>query len=178
LARGATTGVVAAAVLATGGLIAWIGRLAGGTKATADQPTGTISTAPAGPGTTTTAPAPTTTTPTTAGGPTTTAPKPAGHRLGPSADVPVGGAAQFTDPASGAPGLVLQPTAGSFVAFNAICPHAGCTVAFAQSNDIIACPCHGSEFNARTGAVEVGPATRGLTTIRVIAAGGELYVDG
>jgi thiosulfate dehydrogenase (quinone) large subunit len=177
LARGATTGVIAAAVLATGGLVAWIGRLSGGTKATADQPTGTISTAPAGHGTTTTAPAPTTT-PTTTGSPTTTATKPAGRRLGPSSDVPLGGAAQFTDPASGAPGLVLQPTAGSFVAFNAICPHAGCTVAFANSNDIIACPCHGSEFNARTGAVEVGPATRGLTRIPVTAAGGQLYVDG
>jgi thiosulfate dehydrogenase [quinone] large subunit len=64
------------------------------------------------------------------------------------------------------------------VAFNAICPHAGCTVAFASSNDIIACPCHGSEFNARTGAVELGPATRGLTRIPVTAANGSLYVDG
>lgn len=176
LTRGATTGVVALAVLATGGLVAWIGRLAGGTKGTAaDQGTGTISTAPAGHGTTTTAPA--STTPTT-GSPTTTAPKPSGHLLGPSSDVPVGGAAQFTDPATGAPGLVLQPAAGSFVAFNAICPHAGCTVGFAQSNDIIVCPCHGSEFNPRTGAVEVGPATRGLTHIPVTAAGGDLYADG
>jgi thiosulfate dehydrogenase [quinone] large subunit len=90
----------------------------------------------------------------------------------------VGGAGQFTDPATGDPGLVLQPAAGSFVAFSAICPHAGCTVAFAQSADIIACPCHGSEFNARTGAVERGPATRGLTHISVAAADGGLYVDG
>ena len=142
LARGATTGVVALAVLATGGLVAWIGRLAGGTKGTTpNQATGTISTGPAAHGPTTTAPA--STTPTTAGPTTTTAPKPAGHRLGPSADVPVGGAAQFTDPASGDPGLVLQPTVGNFVAFNAICPHAGCTVGFAQSNDIIVCPATG-----------------------------------
>jgi thiosulfate dehydrogenase [quinone] large subunit len=175
LARGATTGVLAAVVLATAGLVAWIGRLAGGTKSisAAEKGTGTI--APSSPTTTTPAPA---TTPTTAGPATTTTPKPAGHRLGPAADVPVGGAAQFTDPASGAPGLVLQPDAGTFVAFNAICPHAGCTVAFASSNDIIACPCHGSEFNARTGAVELGPATRGLTHIPVTAANGSLYVDG
>ncbi len=177
LARGAATGVVALAVLATGGLVAWIGRLAGGAKGpSANQATGSISAGPAGPGTTTTAPA--ATTPTTAGPTTTTAPKPAGHKLGPSADVPVGGAAQFTDPASGDPGLVLQPTAGTFVAFDAICPHAGCTVSFAQSNDIIVCPCHGSEFNARTGAVEVGPATRGLSHIPVTAVGGNLYADG
>lgn len=179
LGRAATTGVLAAAVLATGGLAAWIGRLAGGTKAAADSEggTGTIGTAPTSP--TTSAPAPaSTTTPTTDAPPTTTVPKPAGHRLGPSSDVPVGNAAQFTDPASGDPGLVLQPAAGSFVAFSAICPHAGCTVAFAKSSDIIACPCHGSEFNARTGAVERGPATRGLTAIPVTAADGNLYVDG
>jgi len=182
LARGATTGLVALLVLATGGLVAWFGRLAGGTKAAAaSEGTGTIS--PSSPTTPTTVP-PSTTTPTTPGAPTTTepptttAPKPAGHRLGPTSDVPVGGAAQFTDPASGAPGLVLQPVAGTFVAFNAICPHAGCTVAFARSSDIIACPCHGSEFNARTGAVEQGPATRGLTRIPVAAADGKLYVDG
>ncbi|HEX3564584.1 MAG TPA: Rieske 2Fe-2S domain-containing protein [Acidimicrobiales bacterium] len=176
LGRAATTGVLAAAVLATGGLAAWIGRLAGGTKAAADSErgTGTIATTPTAPTSTTPVPA-STTTPTT---PTTTVPKPAGHRLGPSSDVPVGSAAQFTDPASGDPGLVLQPAAGTFVAFSAICPHAGCTVAFAQSSDIIACPCHGSEFNARTGAVERGPATRGLTAIPVAAADGNLYVDG
>jgi thiosulfate dehydrogenase [quinone] large subunit len=176
LARGATTGALAAIVLATGGLAAWIGRLAGGTTAAAESEKGTatIPSAPPTPATSTSVPA--STTPTTADAPSTTAP--AGHRLGATTDVPVGGAAQFTDPASGDPGLVLQPAAGTFVAFNAICPHAGCTVAFARSNDIIACPCHGSEFNARTGAVEQGPATRGLTHIPVTAAGGQLYVDG
>jgi thiosulfate dehydrogenase [quinone] large subunit len=177
VARGATTGMVALLVLATGGLVAWIGRLAGGTKAAAASEKGTGTISPSSPTTSTTAP-PSTTTPTTAGAPTTTAPKPAGHRLGPASDVPVGGAAQFTDPASGAPGLVIQPVSGSFVAFNAICPHAGCTVAFAPSSDIIVCPCHGSEFNARTGAVEQGPATRGLAHIPVTAADGSLYVDG
>ena len=177
LTRGAATGVLAAAVVATGGLVAWIGRLAGGTSAVADNHGGTGTIAPSSP--TTSAPAPaSTTTPTTTGPTTTTAPKPAGHRLGPSSDVPVGSAAQFTDPASGDPGLVLQPAAGSFVAFSAICPHAGCTVAFAKSADIIACPCHGSEFNVRTGAVEQGPATQGLTAIPVTAADGNLYVDG
>jgi thiosulfate dehydrogenase (quinone) large subunit len=179
LSRGAATGVLAAAVLATGGLVAWIGRLAGGTSAAADSNggTGTIAPTPSS-APTTSAPAPASTTTPSTSAPTTTAPTPAGHRLGPSSDVPVGGAAQFTDPASGDPGLVLQPAAGSFVAFSAICPHAGCTVAFAQSSDIIACPCHGSEFNARTGAVERGPATSGLTHIRVTAASGNLYVDG
>ena len=39
------------------------------------------------------------------------------------------------------------------------------------------CPCHGSEFNGRTGAVITGPAPRGLAPIPVTKGpGGELYV--
>jgi thiosulfate dehydrogenase [quinone] large subunit len=91
--------------------------------------------------------------------------------------VPVGGSAAFTDPATGDPALVIQQTADDFVAFDAICPHAGCTVAYQPSVRLIACPCHGSEFNAKTGAVLRGPATYGLTPISMIrGANGDLYV--
>jgi thiosulfate dehydrogenase [quinone] large subunit len=91
--------------------------------------------------------------------------------------VPVGGAAAFTDPGTGAPALVIQQTAGDFVAFDAVCPHAGCTVAYTRSAKIITCPCHGSEFDAESGAVIRGPATRGLTPISVVkGANGDLYV--
>ena len=82
---------------------------------------------------------------------------PSGTAIGPASDVPVGGSASFTDPATGDPALVIQPTAGTFVAFDAVCPHAGCTVAYQPSAGIIACPCHGSEFDASTGAVLRGP---------------------
>jgi thiosulfate dehydrogenase [quinone] large subunit len=122
-----------------------------------------------------------TTAPTTTGaagtGSTTTAPATPGTAIGAASQVPVGGSAAFTDPKSGDPSLVIQHTAGNFVAFDAICPHAGCTVAFQSSADIIACPCHGSEFNPRTGAVVNGPATSGLNPIRVIkGSNGDLYV--
>ena len=93
--------------------------------------------------------------------------------------MPVGGSASFTDPASGDPGLVIQQTAGQFVAFDAVCPHAGCTVAYAKAAKVIACPCHGSEFDAQTGAVLQGPASSGLGTIKIAAGSdGQLYVDG
>jgi thiosulfate dehydrogenase [quinone] large subunit len=92
--------------------------------------------------------------------------------------VPVGQAASFTDPSSGDPSLVIQPSAGTFVAFDAVCPHAGCTVGYNAAQKVIACPCHGSQFNASTGAVEVGPATRGLTKLAVAEGGnGQLYVS-
>ena len=63
------------------------------------------------------------------------------------------------------------------MAFDAVCPHQGCTVAYAPSAKLIACPCHGSEFDPKTGAVLRGPAATGLTSIRVVkGANGDLYV--
>jgi thiosulfate dehydrogenase [quinone] large subunit len=72
---------------------------------------------------------------------------------------------------------VIRPSSGTFVAFDAVCPHAGCTVGYDPSAKVTTCPCHGSQFNASTGAVEVGPAATGLTK-REIAEGpnGQLYV--
>jgi len=101
---------------------------------------------------------------------------PNGTLLGSASQVPVGQSATFTVPSSGDPGLVIQRAKGQFVAYDAICPHAGCTVAYFASNDIIACPCHGSEFDPANGNVVVGPATVGLTVLNVTEAGGELYL--
>jgi len=169
LSHGAMAGLAAGAVVVTGGLAALVGRLAGGTAASASG----IHTL-TGPGSTTT----TATGPATGGGSTTpTAPLPSGTAIGPASSVPVGGSANFTDPSSGDPALVIQRAADEFVAFDAICPHAGCTVAYQQSANIIACPCHGSTFDPRTGNVRNGPATSGLTTIKVTkASNGNLYV--
>jgi thiosulfate dehydrogenase [quinone] large subunit len=92
--------------------------------------------------------------------------------------VSVGGSSTFTDPATGDPALIIQSQPGEFVAFDAVCPHAGCTVAYQSASKIIACPCHGSEFNPRTGAVVRGPATTGLTRIRLNEGfNGEFYVS-
>jgi thiosulfate dehydrogenase (quinone) large subunit len=132
-----------------------------------------VSSAP-GSGPTTTAPA-STAPPTTA--PPTTAPP--GTPVGLASDVPVGGAARFTDPKSGDPGLILQLTKGRFVAYDAVCPHAGCTVGYSSAAKLIVCPCHGSEFDPDTGAVVNPPAPRGLSSIQVaVDANGELVVDG
>jgi thiosulfate dehydrogenase [quinone] large subunit len=119
-----------------------------------------------------------TTSPTPSDGSTTStsvASHPSGTQIGPASDVPIGGAASFQDPASGDPALVLQHRAGQFVAFDAVCPHAGCTVQYQQSQDILVCPCHGSLFNAATGAVEQGPAASGLRPITISEADGQLY---
>ena len=117
----------------------------------------------------------------TGGGPATSTPvgTPKGTRIGPASSVSVGGAASFTDPASGQPAYVVQPTAGKFVGFSAICTHAGCTVGFQTgSPPEFVCPCHGSIYNATTGQVIQGPAVEALPQITLAEASGDLYADG
>ncbi len=172
------TAAVAGASLAVGGLAAGLGRLAGGTSGQQDEQalSPTAAATPASSSSASSTPGGTA----SGNDAATAAPgqTPAGKAIGAASQVPVGQAASFTDPSSGDPSLVIQPSAGTFVAFDAVCPHAGCTVGYDAAQKIIACPCHGSQFNAGTGAVEVGPATRGLTKLAVAEGGnGQLYVS-
>ena len=163
---------VAGVFVVASGLVAGLGRLIGGAPTTTQ---GSNTLTGGGAATPTTSAGSSTT---SGGGATpTTVAEPKGTAVGPASGVPVGGSASFTDPGSGDPALVIQQTAGDFVAFDAVCPHEGCTVAYQAVSRIIACPCHGSEFNARTGNVINGPATNGLTSIEVAeGANGNLYV--
>jgi thiosulfate dehydrogenase (quinone) large subunit len=186
LGHATATAVVVALGAAAAGLAAALGRAAGkGAAATTTPalsgsnpttttspvpPTSAPTSAPANPTPTTTAAPPTT------AAPTTTAPRPAGTAIGRTADVPVGGSASFNNPGTGDPSLVIRPSSDTFLAFDAVCPHAGCTVRYVGTQDLFACPCHGSEFNGQSGAVVRGPAPRGLTTIPVAVADGEIYV--
>jgi len=47
-----------------------------------------------------------------------------------------------------------------------VCPHLGCRPQWQAGQNRFVCPCHGSQF-ARDGALRHGPATRGLTRLRV-----------
>lgn len=88
------------------------------------------------------------------------------------AKVPVGAAIVVTGKQ---PYVVAQPTPGNFVAFSAVCTHRGTTVGAGDGMTLV-CPAHGSEFNAATGAVEHGPATQPLPSVRVTAANGMLTI--
>ena len=164
---GVVTAAVAAGSLVIGGLAAGLGRLAGGTAGHA-SPSSLPSTAASGP--------------TAAARPSSASTSkpgkvPSGTAIGPAADVPVGQAASFQDPATGDPSIVIQPRSGQFVAFDAVCPHAGCTVGYDATAQVIVCPCHGSQFNTSTGAVEVGPAATGLKRLAIAeGSNGQLYV--
>lgn len=179
LSTGALTAVVAAVVVFAGGVAAALGRAIGGTSGTSSA--GSTVPTLSGSSTATTQGGQDTTSTTDGGSSSTTASTgaaPSGTAIGRASSVPVGGSASFTDPSTGDPSLVIQQNQGEFVAFDAVCPHAGCTVAYQPSARIIACPCHGSEFDASTGGLIRGPATRGLTSIPVTkAANGDLYVS-
>jgi thiosulfate dehydrogenase [quinone] large subunit len=182
LRQAGVAGWLGGAALLSGGAAALLGRLIPPRRSKAS------STAQLGPTVGPSIPAAGGTTPPPAGGttppsggttPTSTAQAasgvPGGTAIGPATDVPVGGAAQFTDPSSGDPAFVLQPKAGSFVAFDAVCTHAGCTVEFSGSSFV--CPCHGARFDALTGEVLQGPARRPLPRIAIQKGGdGTLYV--
>jgi Rieske Fe-S protein len=87
------------------------------------------------------------------------------------ASIPVGNAVSAT--LDGKPILISQPTAGNIVAFTAICTHQGCTVSPAGKE--FQCPCHGSVYNAATGAVIQGPAQRALAAIPIKVSGGDVF---
>jgi thiosulfate dehydrogenase [quinone] large subunit len=74
----------------------------------------------------------------------------------------------FRIPSSGDPGVVLKLSNGTFVAYDAVCTHAGCTVEFDPGQQILACPCHGAAFDpAHHGAVLGGPTNTPLTQLPI-----------
>ncbi|MFD5436193.1 ubiquinol-cytochrome c reductase iron-sulfur subunit [Kitasatospora sp. NPDC127067] len=91
----------------------------------------------------------------------------------PAASVPVGGSAQVKDPATGDAVYIVQPKAGQYCAFSAVCTHSGCAVD-APKNGQLYCPCHGSRFDAATGAVVNGPAVKPLPKYAVSKDGDRL----
>lgn len=94
-----------------------------------------------------------------------------GSAIAQEADVAPGSAVKFKD--GGKDAVLVHLDDGQFVAYSAICTHAGCTVAYRDSQ--LACPCHGSVFDPANGAEVVsGPAQTPLPEIPVEVQDGQV----
>lgn len=92
--------------------------------------------------------------------------------LATTSEIPVGGGMIF--PANLV--VVTQPAKGDFKAFSAVCTHMGCTVA-AISNGTIDCPCHGSQYSIKNGAVLGGPAPKPLPAKQIKVTGDNIFLE-
>ena len=92
-----------------------------------------------------------------------------GTLLGMTSQIPVGGGTVFTD----AKVVVTQPVKGTFKAFSAVCTHMGCIVS-KISNGTIDCPCHGSQYSIKNGAVVAGPAPAPLPAQPIKVSGNDI----
>ena len=72
--------------------------------------------------------------------------------------------------------VVTQPASGEFKAFSAVCTHMGCTVS-QVSNGTIDCPCHGSQYSIKTGAVVAGPAPSPLPAVQIKVSGDSIFLE-
>ncbi|MDP1711678.1 MAG: Rieske (2Fe-2S) protein [Candidatus Nanopelagicaceae bacterium] len=76
--------------------------------------------------------------------------------------------------------VILSRSKKSLIALDGTCTHQGCTVELKKA--ALVCPCHGSVFQASTGAVVLGPNGSPKNTIsplskyRVTEKAGKIYI--
>ena len=67
---------------------------------------------------------------------------------------------------------------GALYAFDDLCPHRQCSLAEGGlEGTVVTCPCHGSQFDVRTGGRLRGPAVRGVRAFAVRVEAGTLQVE-
>jgi thiosulfate dehydrogenase [quinone] large subunit len=97
-----------------------------------------------------------------------------------TADVPVGTAFKFTDPNTGLAGFLLQPAAGTFLAYSSKCTHQGCAVDAYPEANAFKCGCHGAKYDLATGEPDEATAKNltatGLAKIAIVITGDQILV--
>ena len=104
---------------------------------------------------------------------------PTGTRIGALADLQAQGSLAFQAPSNGDPAVAVSLGGGNVVAFDALCTHAGCTVAYDSNQKVLTCPCHGATFDPANGAAVLsGPAPTPLTAIQLqVGTDGGVYAS-
>ncbi len=75
------------------------------------------------------------------------------------------------------PTLLIHHKDDKYVAFDAVCTHLGCTVAYQPDNNRLFCPCHGGVYDINTGAVTGGPPPKGLKSYKLEVKGDHVVVS-
>ena len=75
--------------------------------------------------------------------------------------------------------IAVANVAGTFYAFDDTCTHLQCSLAEGDLEETtVNCPCHGAEFDVRSGAVLRGPAREPVETYETRVEGNDLEVRG
>ena len=74
------------------------------------------------------------------------------------------------------PSMLIHHKDDSWVAFDSVCTHLGCTVQYHPEQDKIVCACHGGQYDSHTGANVSGPPPKPLTKFNVKVATGTVTV--
>ena len=90
--------------------------------------------------------------------------------------MPVNQSLDFTL-SDGYPAVLVHNESG-YSAYVAVCTHEGCQVSYSASRKVLACPCHGAQFDAANGGqVLRGPARRPLSPVPItVGADGTVYL--
>lgn len=92
-----------------------------------------------------------------------------GKLLARIADVTTSHPVVFQDPFTSDPGVLLKLKDGRFVAYDAVCTHAGCTVEFEVATGYLVCPCHAAIFDpARDAKAIDGPTFQPLMAFPIV----------
>jgi cytochrome b6-f complex iron-sulfur subunit len=73
--------------------------------------------------------------------------------------------------------MVVRMSDTQVIALSAICTHAGCSMDYVASQQLLDCGCHGSQFST-TGTVLRGPANRSLRVYTATLASNIITVTG
>ena len=97
------------------------------------------------------------------------------QQIGLAKDVPPGTMKGFK---AGETKVMIANIGGKFSAIGDRCPHRGCAISKGRlEGEVVTCPCHGSRFNVKTGAVVKGPAEQPTPVYPVSVEGDGIWVE-
>lgn len=95
-------------------------------------------------------------------------------RVGKTTDIGIGQVRAFRAESAK---VSVANVGGTFYAFDDTCTHQGCSLASGDlEGTTVTCPCHGSQFDVRSGEVLEGPAEDPVATWAVEIEGDDLSV--